>query len=206
MMNRGTPSLGNLQMCKQPLGPLGLLRFGDLMNKYGDGSFVSYEIKLWVFMSIQLYRLWLRVIHSWDSCTESTRKNGCQMPGAAYVIQLNIQLYIYIYIYMECPKLDLCFMSINDAYIYIYTYQYILYMLISGFLRPQKMDGSPFRYSAWSPLRPIVSLSVKSSFVKNIGFPVTTDYMLGLWYMYIYICIWYPPCTFALRSTWKTFL
>ena len=69
------------------------------------------------------------------------------MPGAAYVIQLYMQLYtymyVYIYIYMECPQLDSCLKSINDAYIYIHISIY--YMLNSGFLRPQKMDGSPFR-------------------------------------------------------------
>ena len=43
---------------------------------------------------------------------------------------------------MECPQLDSCLMSINDAY--IYTYQYTLYAEQWVFT-PPKMDGSPFR-------------------------------------------------------------
>ena len=116
-------------------------------------------------------------------------------------------MYVYIYIYMECPQLDSCLMSINDAYIYIYIYisVYIICWTV-GFYAPKKwMDHHSAK--AWSPLRPIVSLSVKSSFVKNMGFPVTTNYMFGLWYMYIYVYMhahvyiyiyihkymWYPP-------------
>ena len=56
-----------------------------------------------------------------------------------------------MYIYMECPQLDSCLKSINDAYIYIHISIY--YMLNSGFLRPQKMDGSPFSLLKWIHLR-----------------------------------------------------
>ena len=106
-------------------------------------------------MSIQLYWLWLRVprmpvfwlIAIWDSCTESTsqrisfsRKSygmsnaRCRLCNP--VVYAVVYICMYVSIYIECPQLDSCLMSINDAYIYIYISVYIICWTV-GFYTPK---------------------------------------------------------------------
>ena len=171
---------------------------------------------------------WLIAI--WDSCTESTSLtesesvSNSQLPQRisfsrkSYgmsnarcrlcnpVVYAVVYICMYIYIYMECPQLDSCLMSINDAYIYIYiyiyTYQYILYAeqwvftppkngWITIPLKPDLRSVPSFLWASNPPLSRIWDFQWQRTICLDYDICI---YMYICMHMYIYIYIYINIC------------